>query len=208
MSDPMRQRGISDRMRRRIFAALKEAGILDEDARHDIQEAVTGTTSLREFTEADARQLLEHLTTQKHSPQRRLSACDAQAGKGREEKKRRRKYTRPDGVLVMYPQPSASEKQIRYAYMLMHEISKAEKDCIRLGLISAPANVTGDTPAGKRLDGWATALTNGEARGISQLMGEEISRLHTQLRNRNQWLGKKLAEYKPSNHHDTRKAKP
>lgn len=165
--------------RRRIFAAFKERGILDEDYRHEIQRDITGKESLKDFSEIDGARLLTHLLGNP-KPETR-------------NPKLRRRYTRPDGIIQINVAPTATQRGIRFAYFLMKQIIERERGAHADGIIPRPENWSDN--AGARLDAWAHSenVSHGEADRISQLMQEELDRMLYQLRNRTQWLDKKRA---------------
>lgn len=172
-------RPLSDALRKRIFAALKERGI-DDELRHEVQYAATGKASLKDFTTDDARRLLEHL------------GCRDPRGHDRSHvpaRERRRRYTDPRGITHIHVAPTVRQDSIRYAYSLMYDIISYEKSLAEMGEMDLPP--MWQAKPGPRLDGWAAMLTKKEAVAVSMLMEEEASRLIVQLRNRLGWLKKK-----------------
>ena len=191
-----KEAGLSSATRKRIFGALKALGISDEDARYDIQRSIVGKLSLTQFSESDGRELLAHLNGLRgqkpntKEEEKETKGATNYTNYTKRGKSSRKKYTRDDGIIVMYPRPDAPQKQRRFAYALMHEIIDLESRVTSRE--SRVENYSED--AGKRLDGWAKKLTNGEAERLGELMAPEIVKLTVQLRNRRDYLKKKMAK--------------
>lgn len=169
---------LTEETRRRVFALMREHG-LDEDARHDVQRSVIGKESLKDFTEAEGRELVVHL----------LSLGRLQhAGNPV-----RRKHTRPDGITEINATPTITQAQIRMLYALMHRIVEAEEqqlaDTQQGESLQKPENWSDNIHA--RLDGWARRVSNNEANRLEELMLEEASNLIEALKSKVDGLGQK-----------------
>jgi hypothetical protein len=155
---------LTEETRRRLFALMHERG-LDEDARHDVQRSVIGKESLKDFTEAEGRELVAHL----------LSLGRSHA----DGKPLRRKYTRTDGITEINAVPTVTQAQIRMMYALMHRIVESEEQKLAAEqkdeLSQKPENWSDNIHA--RLDGWTRRVSNNEANRLEELMLEEASNL-------------------------------
>jgi len=54
-------RPVADKYRRTWFAVLRQAGVHDPDARHDLQESLTGKASTSDWTRRDWDQAIAHM---------------------------------------------------------------------------------------------------------------------------------------------------
>jgi hypothetical protein len=145
-----------------------------------MQRNVVGKESLRDFTEAEGRQLLDHLLLAGGLPSGRQA---------------RLKYTRPDGIVQINVTPDITRAQIRMMYALMHQMVEMERETLRRqaegGLIPGDRdNWSDDVRA--RLAGWARRMSNGEAQTLEQLMKEEASKIIEALKNRLDSLKRRL----------------
>ncbi|MBI4830048.1 MAG: DUF1018 domain-containing protein [Candidatus Lindowbacteria bacterium] len=165
---------VSEQTRRRIFARCRELGI-DDDLRRAIQRDLTGKESLTQFTEAEGQKMLAHL----------LSVATPSS-----KRPLRKRWTRPDGIVEIHVVPTITQPQIRKTYALIHQVYDLEREEQARGLSGTREIWTEDLRA--RLDGWARKITNNEALQLGEIMKEEASNLIEILKDRVEWLKKRI----------------
>ena len=174
---------LTEETRKRIFALMREHG-LGEDARHDVQKSVIGKESLKDFTEAEGRELVAHLLSLGRLRSDRVTV--------------RRKYTRPDGITEINAAPTITQAQIRMLYALMHRIVEAEEQQLagnqQEESSQKPLNWSDNIHA--RLDGWAHRVSKNEANRLEELMLEEASNLIEALKSKVDGVEQKIATEK------------
>lgn len=173
---------LTDETRRRIFAIVRERG-LDDETRRVMQRNVVGKESLRDFNEAEGRQLLDHL----------LFSGSPAVGRSV-----RLKYTRPDGIVRINVTPDITKAQIRMMYALMHRMVEMEREALNRRAEAEP--ISGDRDKWSddvraRLDGWARRLSSGEAQTLEELMKDEASKVIEALKDRVDSLKQRLGEW-------------
>ncbi|GAB4339113.1 MAG: hypothetical protein Kow0099_13850 [Candidatus Abyssubacteria bacterium] len=148
-----------------------------------MQRNVVGKESLRDFNEAEGRQLLDHL----------LFSGSPAVGRSV-----RLKYTRPDGIVRINVTPDITKAQIRMMYALMHRMVEMEREALNRRAEAEP--ISGDRDKWSddvraRLDGWARRLSSGEAQTLEELMKDEASKVIEALKDRVDSLKQRLGEW-------------